>query len=497
MTTDYEAGKRLHDVRLDIPLAPPEPGGSPPETPWRDRYVRRIAIADAGCALVAAVVGYTVRFGSAPAITGQSDFWLAALLPVVWVFVMLVARSYEKRFLWLGAEEFRRIFFASALLLAIVGTVSWAFDLEFARGFVILALPLNTVLTLVQRYAHRKWVHRQRGRGRFSQTMLLVGHRGGVAALSEEIAREPFHGYRIAGCCLQDGAVGAEPLFRGMPVLGGFDDVLSVVRAHDIQTVAVLPCPELEGPRLRVLAWNLEETPAELFLAPALTEIAGPRVRIRPLCGLPLVHLERPELRGVRRLVKGLVDRVAAAAVIALLLPLLASVALAITCTSPGPVLFRQQRVGRDGRAFTMLKFRTMRTDAEAALDALAARSQGNGVLFKMREDPRVTRVGRTLRRYSLDELPQLYNVLKGEMSLVGPRPPLPAEVEQYGSDMLRRFLVKPGLTGLWQISGRSNLSWEDSVRADVRYVETWSLTLDVMILWKTIGAVVRGSGAY
>jgi exopolysaccharide biosynthesis polyprenyl glycosylphosphotransferase len=259
----------------------------------------------------------------------------------------------------------------------------------------------------------------------------------------------------------------------------------------------VLPCPELDGPALRRLGWELEDTQAELLLAPAVTEIVGPRVRIRPVSGLPLLHMERPELRGVRRLTKEAFDRISATVGILLLAPILVSIALAVKASSRGPMLFRQERVGRGGRTFTMLKFRSMVVEADSMVDRLAAHSDGNGVLFKKRTDPRVTRVGRVLRRYSLDELPQLFNVLRGDMSLVGPRPPLQREVEQYGRDMHRRFLVKPGLTGLWQVSGRSDLSWDDSVRVDVRYVENWSLTFDFMILWKTVGAVVRGSGAY
>jgi exopolysaccharide biosynthesis polyprenyl glycosylphosphotransferase len=209
------------------------------------------------------------------------------------------------------------------------------------------------------------------------------------------------------------------------------------------------------------------------------------------------MHMERPELRGIRRISKALFDRSAAVAGLVLLAPLLLVIAVAVRATSNGPAIYRQERVGRDGRVFRMLKFRSMVAGADAMLEELQGENDGNGVLYKKKADARVTAVGRILRRYSLDELPQLFNVLGGSMSLVGPRPPLPREVEQYGRDMHRRFLVKPGLTGLWQVSGRSDLSWDDSVRIDVRYVENWSLTFDFMILWKTVGAVLRGSGAY
>ena len=461
--------------------------------------MRRTVLADALCATAAAGVGYLVRFGPSefegPA---YASVWAIVLLPVIWVVSMLLARSYEERFLWVGAEEFRRVFFAAVMLVASLGTVSWAFRLEVARGFVIVAVPLAALLTLVQRYTQRQLLHRARGRGQHLQTTLLVGHRNAVAALDEQIHREAYHGYRVIGCCLPaDQFSLAADAFNGLPVLGALDEVADVVSRYEVDTVAVLPCPELDGPALRRLGWALEQTRAELLLAPAVTEIVGTRVRIRPICGLPLLHMERPELTGVRRLVKELFDKSAATVGLIVLLPLFLGIAVAVKVTSRGPVFFRQQRVGRDGEPFTMLKFRSMVPGAHRLAETLKTDNDGNGILFKKKVDPRVTPVGRWLRRHSLDELPQLLNVLRGDMSLVGPRPPLPTEVERYGFDMHRRFLVKPGLTGLWQVSGRSDLSWDDSVRIDVRYVENWSLTFDFMILWKTVGAVVRGRGAY
>ena len=464
---------------------------------WQGAYVRRTVGGDIVCAALAGLAGYLVRFGGEAAGTHPS-MWAALALPLIWVGSMLIARCYEERFLWVGAEEFRRVFFAAMMLIAFLGTVSWALKLEVARGFVILAVPLALFLTLGHRFTQRKRLHEARRRGQHLQTTLLVGHRNAVAALEEQLDREAFHGYRVIGTCLPpDQFDPALDAFNGLPVLGRLDEVADVVKKYEVDTVAVLPCPELDGPALRRLGWDLEKTHAELLLAPAVTEIVGTRVRIRPVCGLPLMHMERPELSGIRRLTKDLFDRVSAAVGVLCLVPVLLSIAFAIKVTSHGPVLFRQERVGKDGQAFSMLKFRSMVTGADRMLDELAAGNDGNGVLFKQKNDARVTSVGRVIRRFSLDELPQLFNVLRGDMSLVGPRPPLPTEVERYGFDMHRRFLVKPGLTGLWQVSGRSDLSWDDSVRIDVRYVENWSLTFDLMILWKTFGAVLRGSGAY
>jgi exopolysaccharide biosynthesis polyprenyl glycosylphosphotransferase len=465
---------------------------------WRGAYVRRLVVVDVLCAVVASFVGFSVRFG--PATPGElvedgAPPWTLVALPVGWVLAMLVNRTYEQRFLWAGAEEFRRVFAAAVLLLAAVGTVSWALKLEVARGFVVVAIPLATLLTLVLRYVQRAWLHRQRSQGQYLQTTLIVGHRNGVAALHQQMEREKYQGYTVVGCCLPGSSAGSQ--FDGLPVLGDLTDVTEVVKRHEVDTVAVLPSPELDGSELRRLGWELEKTQAELLLAPAVTEVVGPRVNIRPVCGLPLMHVERPELRGVRRITKNAVDRSAAVFATLLLLPVLLAIAAAVKGSSRGPVFYRQVRLGQDGRPFSMLKFRSMVVDAESRMTALQALNEGNGVLFKMKADPRVTSVGRVLRRYSLDELPQLLNVITGQMSLVGPRPPLPKEVERYGFDMHRRFLVKPGITGLWQISGRSDLSWDDSVRIDVRYVENWSLMFDFMILWKTLGAVFRGSGAY
>jgi len=226
--------------------------------------------------------------------------------------------------------------------------------------------------------------------------------------------------------------------------------------------------------------------------------VAGPRIHIRPVAGLPFLHVEEPELSGGRRLLKGAFDRAVACTTLLLLLPMMVGLGLAVRLNTAGPVLFRQARCGRGGRPFTMYKYRSMRVGAEAQLQMLLSENEhAEGLLFKIRRDPRVTAVGRWLRRYSLDELPQLLNVAKGDMSLVGPRPPLPSEVARYDGEVHRRLLVKPGLTGLWQVSGRSDLTWEESVRLDLEYVENWSLAMDFMILWKTAFAVMRADGAY
>jgi len=261
--------------------------------------------------------------------------------------------------------------------------------------------------------------------------------------------------------------------------------------------VVIADSHTVAGEALRSLAWQLEGTGVQLVVAPAVTQVAGPRIVIRPIAGLPLLQVDEPELSGGQRLLKETFDRIAAALMLVLLSPVLLVLALVVRTGSRGPALYRQVRVGRDGREFTMLKFRTMVRGADTQVDELADLNESDGVLFKIRDDPRTTRNGRWMRRHSLDELPQLWNVLVGQMSIVGPRPPLPSEVQRYGTDAQRRLLVKPGMSGLWQVSGRAELSWEESVRLDLYYVENWSPALDAQILWRTFGAVLRGRGAY
>ncbi|MEU7912497.1 sugar transferase [Microbispora bryophytorum] len=462
----------------------------PPE--WAVRYRLTAAVCDIVGALLAGVTAVVIRFGEVTPYV-MPYVMASAALPAVWAVILVLSRAYEPRLIGVGAEEFRRVARGGFTLIAGVTIAAYASKTGIARGYVLIALPLATVLTLAARYGLRQRLHRRRARGGgCMRRVVVVGHRTAVAELVATFRRERYHGMEVVAACVPTGAAG---WIADVPVLGDFTDVPLVVEQVRADTVAVLACPELDGTALRRLAWRLERTRTDLVVAPALMEVAGPRIAIRPVAGLPLLHVEHPELTGGRRLVKGVFDRLVAAAALVVLAPLLAAVAVAVRASGPGPVLFRQRRVGRDGVEFTILKFRTMRRDAEARKVELV--SDADGVLFKVRRDPRVTPLGAALRRYSLDELPQLFNVLRGDMSLVGPRPPLPEEVARYGDDVRRRLVVRPGMTGLWQVNGRSDLSWEESVRLDLRYVENWSLMLDLQILWKTWSAVAGGAGAY
>lgn len=462
---------------------------------WERGYVAGVFAVDA----VAAVLGGLVAYAVTQAVHGDASaayVAASALLPLAWMAAVAIAGGYDRRFLGNGPSEFQSVAIGAFGVAATIGFVSWVTAAQISRGFVLVALPTTLLITLLARYGLRKWVHRRRNQGEFVHRTVVVGPTSGARDLAQRLQASPHHGYQVLGACTPN--PGDEEHERSdLPVLGTFDRIVDVVRVLQADTVAVVSSPEMSGESLRRLSWDLEQTGATLVVAPALVEVAGPRMSVRPVDGLPLLHLEHPRFSGLRRILKNVYDPVVAAAALIALSPLLLVVALAVRLDSSGPALYKQTRVGRLGKEFTIVKFRTMFTDAEQRKHEIAHLNQGAGPLFKARSDPRVTRVGAFLRRTSLDELPQLINVVLGEMSLVGPRPHLPEEVTLFGTDFCRRLFVKPGLTGLWQISGRSDLTWEESVRLDLRYVENWTLTWDLYIIWKTISVVARRSGAY
>ncbi len=467
---------------------------------WQSRYALTLYVIDFAVGLCAAMLALVLRFGSSGVEPFMRDYLLVTfVLPIAWIACLAVNRANEPRHLFVGTEEYARVFRSGLALTAALAIVSFTFDLRLARGYVIIAMPLAIVVDLGARYVFRQMLHRSWARGERLHRVILVGHERAVADMTRRLRRERHHGLGVIGACLPPG-VSRNGFAPGLPpIYGTFDGVASAVSRSDADTVVVLSCPEIDGAALRRLAWQLERDDIDLIVASTLVDVAGDRTTIRPVDGLPMLHVEHPRLKGSARLVKAAFDRIGALVLLTLGAPLLAAVA-ALVMFGPGgrgPAVFRQERVGKDGRPFVLYKFRTMVVNAEARLPGLRDLNDTDGELFKMRRDPRVTPVGRWLRRYSLDELPQLLNVLKGDMSLVGPRPPLSREVAGYPADMLRRLVVKPGLTGLWQVSGRSDLSWEESIRLDLTYVENWSLAMDLAILARTVSAVVRSSGAY
>lgn len=464
---------------------------------WQRRYCRLLVVVDVVVILISTATADGVRFGTADAaLHGLSYALVSVVLVAVWLAMLAMSRAYEPRYLGTGADEFKRVGAASLRLMAAVAVVAYVFKLQLARGYVAVALPLGTGLLLLGRYALRRWLHAARRRGAYLHQVLAVGGIEGIEELGAQFAREPYAGFALVGACLPDPDSVAR--VADVPVLGALTDVRSAVQNTCADTVAVASGPGMSSQVLRRLSWDLEGSGVDLVVVPALTDVAGPRINIRPVAGLPLLHVDEPELTGPRQAVKAVLEWLIATVAFVLSLAPLMVLAAAVRLDSPGSPVFKQTRVGKHGRQFTVYKLRTMRADAESLLETLAEQNElPDGLLFKIRADPRVTRLGHFLRRWSIDELPQLWNVVRGDMALVGPRPPLPGEVAQYGSDVARRLLVRPGITGLWQVSGRSDLNWEDSVRLDLYYVENWSLALDAMIIWKTLFAVLGRDGAY
>jgi len=423
--------------------------------------------------------------------------WLPLLGPgmiLLWLVMLVVFGAYRVRNYGAGFEEFQAIATASLVTFGVACGYGF-FDAHHpTRGYPILFFLLGTPLLLLARYIDRRTLHIARAQGRLSIRMIALGSPQAVRELLDVLGRAPYMGYRVVGMCVPRGQQ-AEDV--GVPVLGDIDDVRRLAVELGADGVIVAGGSYSSAADLRRLGWALQGLELDMLVVPSLTDIAGPRVHMRHVAGLPFVQVEEPQSDRAGGWAKRTFDVVVAAALVVLTSPLLLLVALLIWLQDRGPVLYRQRRVGANGAQFDMIKFRSMVTDAEARLPEIAAANEHDGLLFKIRQDPRVTPIGRFIRKFSIDELPQLFNVLRGEMSLVGPRPPLVKEYEQYEQDTHRRLLVRPGMTGLWQVSGRADLAWSEAVRLDLYYVDNWSMVIDLVIILKTVKAVLFTRGAY
>jgi exopolysaccharide biosynthesis polyprenyl glycosylphosphotransferase len=467
---------------------------------WQLRYARCVVVTDLSALLLSAA-GY--RFwGSVPSFTHAQSVMAAAVV-LAGAMSLHAARVWDSRVLGHGTEEFSRLLRAFVWVGVLTALAGLALKEPALRPYAFGVVPIALMLATGGRLLGRLWVGRLRRSGRCMRNVLVVGSGATVAPVIERARRGGAGGWSVTGVCLSDddGLIrredgGAARTVQGVPVLGGLDSVVDTVLRFGYHVVCVAPDTGWSSRRLHELTWDLEGTGTEIAVDPGLMEIASRRVVMCPVDGVPVLRLEEPAFYGLQRLTKAVIDRVGGLVLLVLLSPVLLAAAVAVRC-SRGPVFYRQRRLGKNGEAFTMIKFRSMVVDADRMQAALADVDTGAGPMFKVRDDPRVTRAGRVLRRYSIDELPQLFNVLTGSMSLVGPRPPLPEEITSYDEAAHRRLLVRPGMTGLWQVSGRSDLSWVEAVRLDLTYVENWSLLTDALIVMRTVRAVLRGSGAY
>ncbi|WP_300644677.1 sugar transferase [Nocardioides sp.] len=418
------------------------------------------------------------------------------LMILGWVATIAVAGGYRTDVFGAGLDEYKRVFNASLLAAGLAGVGCYLANFSLSRGFFLMAFFLGVPALLTGRLVLRRAIQTARTRGVLRQRVLIAGSRSHVDEIAVVLRRESWLGYQVVGALTPEYDL-SEETATGVPVVGNANEVTALAVVMDADVIFFAGGSIGASSQLRKALWDLERHNIQVVVAPSVSDISGERIKIRPVGGLPLIHIDPPTWTDASRWGKRTFDVVGSSALILAFTPLLVFAALGVWLHDRGPVFFHQTRIGRNGEEFACRKFRTMVVDAEARLTELHAQVGYTQGLFKMECDPRVTRPGRWLRRYSIDELPQLFNVLTGEMSLVGPRPPLPIEVEKYDDSASRRLHVRPGMTGLWQVSGRSDLPWDEAIRLDLYYVDNWSMLQDLSILGRTLGAVLGSRGAY
>ena len=471
-----------------------EPSASALGTGGAETLVRRIRRHPLRLTLVADLSGALFAVAVARVLGATPSATAVAVVTTLWLVLMLTAHAYEPMPSGFREMRWRRVLRAGIglgltcwLLSAITPALASPGQLVLLTGAVIGAALAHRAATSVVRTARRELARPTR--------VLVAGDPDDVSRVLVELRRGRTRAWDVVAVCLTHD--GADREHFEAPVRIGVDDLLTVADESSAEAAIVVPGRRLDPVLVRRLSWQLERTGVHLFLGTGLLDVGASRATLVHGGDLGMVHV-RPVLHsGPAHVVKNMIERLAAGLALLLLAPVLGAIALAVRWESPGGAIYRQTRVGQHGRTFTMLKFRSMTQGSDRALAELADRNESDGVLFKIKADPRITRVGRLIRRYSLDELPQLWNVLRGDMALVGPRPALPDEVAKYDADARRRLVARPGLTGLWQVSGRSDLTWEDTVRLDLHYVDNWSPLLDLGIVARTLGTVLGHRGAY
>lgn len=488
--------RRTHPVRTAA-IATPDSGPALTRD-FRTRLLWSDLSAVLAATLAAAAVSSSALSPAASIAASGQQLELLLLVVAGWLAALWIFRTRESRVLCVGVTEYRRLVSATTMTFGILGIALGIAQVDDARFYFLLALPLGLLALLLERWLWRKWLARRSLTGKALSRVLVVGNSDDVKYVVEQVRRKLGLAYSIVGAVIEEGNLdGTNFGTSAVPVSNDLDNVSATAAQLGADAVIVAGALRHRSNYVQELSWSLEGTATDLILATSLANVAGPRIHLRPVEGLPLIHVEIPQFEGGRHALKRGFDIAVAASALLVLSPLLAIVALVIRLDSAGPILFRQERVGRDGSNFTMIKFRSMRVTAEEELSALRQLNEGAGALFKIRDDPRVTRIGKFIRKHSIDELPQLWNIVVGDMSVVGPRPPLPSEVLDYEEHVHRRLYIRPGLTGMWQVNGRSTLDWEESVKLDLFYVENWSLVGDLVIMWRTLREVRSPMGGF
>lgn len=469
---------------------------------WERRYSALLLGADSAAGLIATAVAFLIRpaVGRGPAPSGYvgdrvSYPELAVLSLAAWLAMLALSGAYWGKHVATDDRDYLIPVVSALRLLAAVTIASYIFRADLSRLMVLTYFATLIVSVVLGRGSVNLVLRQYRRRGRAQARVLLVGEQRPLRAFADHLLARPDHSFKVVAVCSTGPASGLDIRGLTLPVLGAPDDVLEAARQAAADAVVVTNPSGFSTLTLQEVSWEFERRRIDLMLAPDAVALAGPRLKVSALRGLPVIKVDHPEHDSVLRSAHYLMSRLAALVLLLVASPLLLAVAVAVKLGSPGPVLYRQKRIGYKGKEFEMLKFRSMVTDAEAMLPDLLALNEHDGALFKMKNDPRITKVGRVLRKYSLDELPQLINVVKGDMALVGPRPCLAREMTMFGEAEHRRFMVRPGMTGLWQVSGGSQMAWNDAVKTDLYYVDHWTPALDFRILLQTARVVLSGSG--
>lgn len=472
---------------------------------WSKKYRNFLRVSDSLIIAIAVFGAQALRFGSdgPPRQLEELDVTLSytglsVIVTLGWIAMLAFMGGRARRIAGTGIPEYKRIFKASFMFFGLLAITDLVLKIDIARGYLFLAFPGGVIALVVSRWFARKWLYRRRREGKCLNRAVVVGDSRSARHVVAQISHGPAAGFKVVGI-VTDAEI-EDPFFKDISIAEdhSVNAIVSMAVDNGADSLILTTGDKLSPAERRKLGWAAKDHDIELIVAPALTDVAAPRIHTRPVSGMPLNHIEYPELTGVNYWMKRTFDIVGSGIFILLLSPLFLVVALIIKITSPGPIFYKQIRIGQDGQPFAMFKFRSMIVNADAQLKALLeAQGTADKPLFKVVDDPRITPIGKFIRRFSIDELPQLFNALLGTMSLVGPRPQVKGEVALYDDSAFRRLKVKPGLTGLWQVSGRSNLSWEESIRLDLYYVENWSLTGDIKILLRTVRAVIGSDGAY
>ena len=469
-----------------------------------------MAFTDVAAIAIAIFVSYLVMFEDITLVTASASsegllrltlnpLAEALVMSLVWLIALRVFNSREHRVVGAENEEYKRVVNASLSVLGLFALASLFLKLDVSRLFVTYSLLGGTLLLVFSRMFWRRWLRRQRLRGNYRDAIAISGPAAIVAELVERLRRDPASTFEPKLLIASNEGEVAKLASLGIATTNQLENPAEALKQQGINALILSGSDNLSSKRFKSIAWNLEGSGIDLIVAPGLVEASAPRVHTRPVSGISFLEVESPTFEGGRFAAKQTFDIVACAILIAIFSPILLVTAMAVKLSDRGPIFFKQERHGRNGDVFRMIKFRSMKVGAEKLHEDLKKMSEAqlvNTNMFKLPNDPRITKVGKFIRRYSIDELPQLFNVIKGDMSLVGPRPPLPSEVVNYETHAHRRLLVKPGITGIWQVSGRASLSWDETVRLDLDYVENWSFTGDLLILVKTVGAVFAGAGA-